>query len=412
MRLALVLYGGLDLVSGGFLYDRRLVDYLRRRGDEVEIVSLPWRSYPLGLLDNVSPALRRRLASLKADVVLQDELAHPSLWWLNRHFRARARTPVVAIVHHLRCSEARPAWQNRLYRLVERRYLASVDGFIFNSQTTKETVENLISMGKPSVVALPGANRFSSRVGREELAARFREPGPLRLLFLGNIIPRKGLHTLLEALAILPRGDWQLTVVGSLEADPAYVKQIKGHINRAGLDAWVEFTGILDDEKLAARLASHHVMAVPSSYEGFGIVYLEGMSFGLPALATAAGGAREIITHGRDGFLTPPGDVGALASCIRALLADRTLLLAMSRAAQARFAVHPTWEEAGAAVHRFLRSLVSLETTRGPGDLMPLCSSLSTNSPSGPRARVAKPINLERGVDPGRGLGKLCGSLR
>jgi glycosyltransferase involved in cell wall biosynthesis len=365
MRVALVLYGDLNLVSGGFLYDRRLVDYLRGQGDEVEIVSLPWRSYPLGLLDNFSPGLRRRLAGLKADVVLQDELAHPSLWWINGHFRARARTPVVAIVHHLRCSEARPAWQNRLYRLVERRYLASVDGVIFNSRTTKETVENLTGRGKPSVVALPGANRFPSRVGREELAARVRKPGPLGLLFVGNVIPRKGLHTLLSVLDILPREEWRLTVVGSLEADPAYVQQIRDQVSRAGLDASVEFTGILEDEKLAARLACNHVMAVPSFYEGFGIVYLEGMSFGLPALATTAGGAQEIITHGRDGFLTPPGDVGALASCIRTLMADRTLLLAMSRAAQARFAAHPTWEEAGAAVHRFLRSLVSPETTRG-----------------------------------------------
>lgn len=365
MRVALVLYGDLDLVSGGFLYDRMLVDYLRRRGDEVEVVSLPWRPYPRGLLDNVSPAVTRRLAGLKADVVLQDELAHPSLWWINGHVRARGGTPVVAIVHHLRCSESRSAWQNRLYRLVERRYLASVDGFIFNSRTTRETVENLTGREKPSVVALPGANRFPARIGREELAARVRKPGPLRLLFLGNVIPRKGLHTLLGALATLPRGEWRLTVVGSLEADTAYVRQIRDHVHRAGLDAWVEFTGILEDEKLAARLAGNHLMAVPSSYEGFGIVYLEGMFFGLPALATTAGGAREIITHGRDGFLTPPGDVGALASSIRTLMADRNLLLAMSRAAQARFAAHPTWEEAGAAVHRFLRSLVPLETTRG-----------------------------------------------
>ena len=106
---------------------------------------------------------------------------------------------------------------------------------------------------------------------------------------------------------------------------------------------------------------------MPSSYEGFGIVYLEGMAFGLPALATTAGGAVEIITSGRDGFLISPGDHGALARHLGTLMADRDLLLTMSLAAQQRFAAHPTWEDAGAAVHRFLQSIMSLAP---PKDIM------------------------------------------
>jgi glycosyltransferase involved in cell wall biosynthesis len=357
MRVALVLYGNLDFISGGFLYDRLLVGYLRRQGEDVEIVSLPWRSYPGGLLDNLSPGLKRRLASLRADVILQDELAHPSLFWLNRSLERRGRAPVVAIVHHLRCSEARPTWQNKLYRLVERRYLASVNAFIFNSRTTRRTVEKLVGQGKPSVLAYPGANRFAAGLSREDLASRAREPGPLRLLFLGNVIPRKGLHTLLEALALLPREGWRLTVVGSLEVDPAYVRQIRRQIAQAGWGGQVNFTGALEKEELASFLAHSQVLAVPSSYEGFGIVYLEGMAFGLPALATTAGGAREIITSGREGFLVSPGDAEALSTHLRTLMDNRDLLLAMSLAAENRFAAHPTWEEAGAAVHRFLKSM-------------------------------------------------------
>jgi glycosyltransferase involved in cell wall biosynthesis len=218
-------------------------------------------------------------------------------------------------------------------------------------------VEKLVGREKPSVLAYPGANRFDIRLGREDLAARSHEPGPLRVLFLGNAIPRKGLHTLLAALALLPRENWRLTVAGSLKVDAAYVRQIQRQIADAGLSGQVEFTGPLEEEQLAARLAESHVLAVPSSYEGFGIVYLEGMAFGLPALATTAGGAVEIITSGQDGFLVPPGDVSALAGHLRALIDDRDLLLAMNLAAQDRFAAHPTWEDAGAAVHNFLQSM-------------------------------------------------------
>jgi len=357
MRVALVLYGDLDFISGGFLYDRLLVDYLSRQGEDVEIVSLPWPSYARGVLDNFSPALKRRLKGIRADVILQDELAHPSLFRLNRRIQGRGQAPVVTIVHHLRCSEDRPAWQNSFYRLVERRYLASVDAFIFISRTTQGIVEQLLGHQKPSVLAYPGANRFDVRLSREDLAARAHEPGPLRVLFLGNVIPRKGLHTLLGALALLPREAWQLTVAGSLEVDAAYVRQIRDQITAAGLNSRIEFTGPLDEEDLAARLARSHVLAVPSSYEGFGIVYLEGMAFGLPALASTAGGAVEIITSGRDGFLVPPGGINTLAGHLRTLADDRNLLLSMSLAAQDRFAAHPTWEDAGAAVHGFLRSM-------------------------------------------------------
>ncbi|MFW6126686.1 MAG: glycosyltransferase family 4 protein [Thermodesulfobacteriota bacterium] len=359
MRVALVLYGDLDLVSGGFLYDRMLVDYLRGQGEEVEIIPLAWPSYARGLLDNLSHRLKRGLVSIRADVILQDELAHPSLFLLNRGLCGPGRPPVVAIVHHLRGSEARPAWQNFLYRLVERRYLASVTGFIFNSRVTRESVEKLVGRGNPSVLALPAADRFVVRLTPEDLAARARDPGPLRVLFLGNVIFRKGLHTLLEALARLPRESWRLTVVGSLDADPTYAQKIQQQIDQAGLRHRVEFTGVLDNEELARSLAQNQVLAVPSSYEGYGIVYLEGMAFGLPAVATTAGGAREIITSGWDGFLIAPGDADTLADHLKTLMDDRDLLLNMSLAAQARYAAHPTWDDAGAAVHRFLQSLVS-----------------------------------------------------
>jgi hypothetical protein len=84
VRLGLVIYGSLDTISGGFLYDRRLVDYLRRRGEEVEIISLPWRSYARHIFDNCSLEHLRRLTRTPVDALLQDELCHPSLFWRNR----------------------------------------------------------------------------------------------------------------------------------------------------------------------------------------------------------------------------------------------------------------------------------------------------------------------------------------
>ena len=52
MKIGLIIYGSLDTLSGGYLYDRKLVEYLRSQGDTGEIISLPWRNYPVHWLDN------------------------------------------------------------------------------------------------------------------------------------------------------------------------------------------------------------------------------------------------------------------------------------------------------------------------------------------------------------------------
>ena len=106
-------------------------------------------------------------------------------------------------------------------------------------------------------------------------------------------------------------------------------------------------------------MSDAHVMAVPSDYEGFGIVYLEGMGFGVPALASTAGAAGEIITDGENGFLVAPGDAAALADRIEALYGDRVLLGRMSAAALARYAQHPTWQEITAGIRSFLLTVAA-----------------------------------------------------
>jgi len=123
MKLGLVIYASLETLSGGYLYDRKLVGHLTRCGDSVEVISLPRRSYPRHLGDNLSPVLFRRFQRLRADILLQDELNHPSLFWINRQLRGQIAYPIVSIVHHLRSNELHPAWQNRFYRWVERLYL-------------------------------------------------------------------------------------------------------------------------------------------------------------------------------------------------------------------------------------------------------------------------------------------------
>jgi glycosyltransferase involved in cell wall biosynthesis len=354
MRVALVIYGSLDTVSGGYLYDRKLVEYLTHQGDEVEIICLPWRNYARHLADNLSTDWRRRLEG-DFDVIVQDELNHPSLAWINNRLRQPA--PLVAIVHHLRCSEPRPSWQNRVYRAIERQYLNSVDAFIFNSRTTKGVVSELLAESKPHIVAYPAGDRFGTTMATEEIVRRSHS-GPLQLLFVGNLIPRKGLHTLLAALTLCQSFQWQLHVVGSLDIEPAYTDQIQNLLQRWKLEERVTLSGVLNGEDLARAMASAHLLVMPSAYEGFGIVYLEGMGFGLAAIATTAGATGEVIADSENGFLIPPDNPNALANCLLILAVDRDRLAQMSLAALARYACHPTWADSTAAIRKFLLGLI------------------------------------------------------
>ncbi len=348
MNVGLTLYGSIDERSGGFRYDRKLIEGLREAGDTVDVIELPWRSYGRGLLDNASRKLRERLR-VDVDVMLQDELAHPSLVRANR----RLSYPIVSVVHHLRASE--PRRLSPLYRAVERRYLGTVDGAITNSNATRETVTGLGVDPERTVVAPPAGDQFDPDIDDGVIRRRASER-PLRLVFVGNVTPRKGVETLIEGLAVAET-DAELTVVGRA-LDPEYVDRVRRQIRRHGLSDRVRLAGELSTAELAATLRSSHVLAVPSRYEGFGIVYLEGMSFGLPAIASRAGGATETVVDGETGVLVGPDDPAGVARAVSAIDADRDRLAAMGVAARRRYERHPGWAETTARVRRLLAETV------------------------------------------------------
>ena len=359
MRIGLLIYGSLDTLSGGYLYDRKLVEFLRSQGDTVEVISLPWRNYAAHLMDNlwfrlpspnvIASEAKQSPTQQKFDILIQDELNHPSLIAANA---GKHPYPIISLVHHLRCSELRPKWQNAFYHVVETKYLKSVDGFIFNSQTTKGVVNGLIGGPKPSIVAYPPTDRFGEAISENEIIERAKSD-ELRILFLGNIIFRKGLHILLEAVKRL-NSNVRADVVGSSDSEPAYAKKMQEFVFNNGMTSRIMFHSSLDNEPLIKKLKQAHVLVVPSSYEGFGIVYLEGMCFGLPAIGTTAGAAGEIISDGVDGFLIEPGDVNLLAGRLKVLNEKRDVLIQMSLAARSRYLRQPRWEQTASQIRAFL----------------------------------------------------------
>jgi len=357
MPIALVLYGRLDTLTGGFLYDRYLVEALQRRGHRVEVIGLPWRRYGVCLLDNFSRGLCDRLCRGPWDLILQDELVHPSLFRINRRIRRRRGTPVVSIVHQVLCRQPRPRWFNLAYRPVERAYLQTADAFIFNSAATRGEVLRLIGKTLPHCVARPAGSRLGVLPSPGLIAEKSRQSGPLELLFVGHLSPVKGLQALLASLARLPRDMWRLTLAGDTAADRRCVRRAHAIIARHGLEKQVVFRGRLDGDELKAVYSRSHAFAMPFAHEGFGIAALEAMGFGLPVIGSSAGGVREFVRHGENGFLVAPGDHDAVRRHIAALHRDRGRLIAMGTAAFTTGCAWPSWQQSLEPACVFLEKL-------------------------------------------------------
>jgi glycosyltransferase involved in cell wall biosynthesis len=152
----------------------------------------------------------------------------------------------------------------------------------------------------------------------------------MRLLFVARSAPHKGLSDLVEALRSLSRADWQLTIVGAVAEEDA----------RAVAEAARDFgpriasVGPQALNQIAAIMRQHDVLIVPSRYENFCNVALEGLACGLPVIGVAVGGVRDMVSQEVNGLLFRPRDIGAMASTISWALDHPVEIRAMSFAAR------------------------------------------------------------------------------
>jgi glycosyltransferase involved in cell wall biosynthesis len=169
----------------------------------------------------------------------------------------------------------------------------------------------------------------------DAVAAPACGPGPLRLGYLGTLLPSKGLHVLLAALARLPAGTATLAIHGNAvpyHGDESFLLRC---FQALRTDAGVHYHGPYSGSELPRILDAIDVLCAPALWaEAFGLTVREAQAAGRPVLVSAIGGLQDAIVDGREGFVLPPGDVGAWAAAIARLAADRPLARRM--AAQAR----------------------------------------------------------------------------
>ena len=156
-----------------------------------------------------------------------------------------------------------------------------------------------------------------------------QRPQVRRLLYVGQVVPRKGAHTAIEAVRLLHErhgcGEVELTIAGGTLL-PEYEAQLRQQVEAAGLGTRVRFAGQVPRNSLPQLYHDHDALVFPSIWEEpFSITLLEAMSSGLPVAGTDTGGSAEILEHERNALVFPKEDAPACARQLLRLIEDPSL---------------------------------------------------------------------------------------
>ncbi len=309
--LHLVVPGPLDQRTGGYLYDARMVEGLRRRGWEVVVHALDG-AFP-DADHRARVALARTLAALPDDArVVVDGLA---LGGLPGPLRSHAhRLRIVGLVHHPLADETgiEPWLRDRLAS-TEREALAACTGVVVTSPFTAARLGAYGVAPERVRTVCPGTEAAEAAGGPA--------PGePPLLLCVASVTPRKGQDVLMRALGRLRHLPWRCVCAGSLARDPTFADRVREGAVAERIEERVDFVGELDADALAALYHRASLLVLPSHYEGYGMVLSEALARGLPVVSTT-GGAIPSTVPDDAAVLVPPGDAAALAGALLPLLA-------------------------------------------------------------------------------------------
>lgn len=249
--------------------------------------------------------------------------------------------------------------QLRFARPILRSIVAASDAVTVISSHTEEAVRRLAPGA--AVTRIPFGATFD--VPPADAGAPSRSRGdPLDLLFVGRLVERKGVHVLLDALALLRRDRPELEVRLEVVGEGSMRAEWEARAAELGLDR-VRFSGMLAREALERRFAACDAFVLPAvrdakgDVEGLGVVLIEALLYGRPVIASASGGIVDIVRDGETGLLVPSGDPAALARAIERYADDPALARALAERGRERVVADFSWSAITDRLEHIYRSV-------------------------------------------------------
>lgn len=344
MRIVFVAPAPFATLSGGYLYDRRIIEGLRDRGHHVEIVELAGH-HPLP--DDAARAAAREVLAQVGDgtQIVIDGLGLPAFAPLADDL---ARLRAVGLIHHPTtletglAEEARAALRQREEQVFPA--LARIIGV--SPHTAGQLVSGFGCEADRIGIVTPGTDPAMRAAGSGGEGCA--------IIAVGTLVPRKGHDVLMRALARLTDLDWTLTIVGSGDRDPVHAHGLAALAEELGIASRITFAGEVAGAALGALYARSDIFALATHWEGYGMVIAEALARGLPLAITAGGAAAELAPR-EASVVSPVGDANSLGRAMRRVIFDRALRAQMSDAAWAAGQRLPRWSDQAALFEAELR---------------------------------------------------------
>ncbi|MBF9041889.1 glycosyltransferase [Rhodobacterales bacterium HKCCE4037] len=341
---AFAIPGDINTLTGGYIYERRLLEGLRAHGHDMVHIELG-DSFPAPTESDKAHAIEALVALPPERALILDGLVYGSI---ATEGLAHVKAPIVAMIHHPLALETGldKATADHLFR-TERDNLALAQAVLVPSPHTADILTR--------DYAVPPAKITIARPGTERPELPHAPTEPPLILSVGILHPRKGHDTLLSALARLVHLDWRAVIVGT-PYDAAHVETLERMRHDLGLTHRVALVGKQDRDALFRLYSEATLFALATRYEGYGIVFDEALARGLPIVSCATGAVPQTVPQDA-GLLVPTDDPAALAGALETMLTDTETREAMTRAAIAAGAALPSWDDTSATASKVLNAL-------------------------------------------------------
>jgi glycosyltransferase involved in cell wall biosynthesis len=209
--------------------------------------------------------------------------------------------------------------------------------------TSSDEVVELVRMGvpRPKISMVPCGVDTDVFVPEGERLPRDRFAH--RLVSVGDMVPRNGFATTIAALRALPDTELVIACAADTSRDE-HARFLRSYAESMGVAEQVRLVGDVADDELPPLLRSADVVVCAPWYEPFGTVPLEAMACGVPVVASAVGGPRDVVVDGVTGKLVPPRKPRALAGMLRFLLGHRSVGEQFGAAGRDRAAARYSWD--------------------------------------------------------------------